>query len=239
MAVVIWVFAGGGEAEVRGLIPFLEKNFPAYRFERKTPVRKKPGPKPNMAASYGRTGQSLIKQISEQLPIALQFEPNICDLILVFDDLDCRSSEKQKEKILLAISKIKESSGIKKLVVFAAPELESWIIADWNNSIGQHPDFRNRHLRMRWWLSTQKNIPFDSPESFSEYDSERDCCREKLSEAIIDSSVLDEFDSTLTRFSKGLHTPQLLLDIQPTEVQKRCPLFSELYNYLSNFCQNS
>ncbi len=236
---VVWVFAGGGEAEVRGLIPFLEKNFTGCRFERKTPARKKPGPKPNIAASYGRTGQSLIKQISEQLPIALQYEPNTCDLILVFDDLDCRSSEEQTQKILEAISKTQESADIAKFVGFAAPELESWIIADWSNSIGQHPDFRSRHQRMRWWLSTQRNIPFNSPESFSEYDSNRDCCQEKLSEALIDSSVIDEFDSTLTRFSKGLHTPLLLLNIQPSEVQKRCPLFSELYNYLNNFCQNS
>lgn len=239
MAVVVWVFAGGGEAEVRGLIPFLEKNFPACKFERKTPVRHKPGPKPNKAASYGGTGQSLIKQISEQLPIALKYQPNTCNLILVFDDLDCRKPDEQKEKILEAISKIEGSTDIAKFVGFAAPELESWIIGDWKNSIGQHPDFRSRHQRMRWWLSTQRNVGFDSPESFSEYDPERDCCQEKLSEALIESSVLNEFDSTLPRYSKGLHTPLLLLDIQPNEVQQRCPLFRELYNYLNSFCQNS
>lgn len=99
---VVWVFAGGGEAEVRGLIPFLEKNFPECRFERKTPVRQKPGPRPSKTVSYGRTGQSLIKQISEELPIALQYEPNKCNLILVFDDLDCRSPERQREKIMSA-----------------------------------------------------------------------------------------------------------------------------------------
>lgn len=33
---VIWVFAGGGESEVRGLIPFLRKHFPGCTFERKT-----------------------------------------------------------------------------------------------------------------------------------------------------------------------------------------------------------
>ena len=46
MAVVVWVFAGGGESEVRGLIPFLEQNFSNCKFERKTPARQKPGPKP-------------------------------------------------------------------------------------------------------------------------------------------------------------------------------------------------
>lgn len=233
---VVWVFAGGGEAEVRGLIPFLEKNFPGCSFERKTPVRQKPGPKPNKAVSYGRTGQSLIEQIKEQLPIALKWEPNKCNLILVFDDLDCRDPRTQKEKILQEISKVPQCANLEKLIGFAAPELEAWIIADWNNSIARHSDFRGRHERMRSWLIREKNIPFDNPESFSEYDMEKDCCREKLSEALIQSSVQNEDDHNKPRFSKGLHTPSLLLQINSNEVQRKCPLFRELYNYLNNFC---
>jgi hypothetical protein len=159
MAVVVWVYSGGGEAEVRGFFPFLDKTFPGCRFERKTPVRDKPGPKPNKAASYGRTGKSLIHQIQQELPGALKAEPtNRCDLILVFDDLDCRDSETQKIKILSEISKIPECADIEKFVGFAAPEIEAWIIADWNNSIAKHSDFRGRHKRMRWWLSTEKKF---------------------------------------------------------------------------------
>ncbi len=237
---VVWVYSGGGEAEVRGFFPFLDKTFPGCRFERKTPVRDKPGPKPNKASGQGRTGESLIEQIKEQLSLALKAEPNKCDLILVFDDLDCRASEKQKEKIEKIWSeiskKIPECADIKKFVGFAAPEIEAWIIADWNNSIAKHSDFRGRHERMRWWLSKEKKVPFDNPESFSEYDSKRDCCQEKLSDALIESSVQDEVDRDKARFSKGLHTPSLLREIDPNEVQKKCPLFRELYNYLNNFC---
>jgi hypothetical protein len=236
MAVVVWVFAGGGVAEVIGLIPFLEKNFPGYRFERKTPARQKPGPKPGKIVGYGKTGKSLIEQISKELPRALKNEPNRCNLILVFDDLDCRNSIQQKKSIKNSIeeiiSKIPASENIKHFIGFAAPEIESWIIADWSNTIGKHPDFRSRHEKMRWWLSTKRNIPFDHPESFSEYDPARDCCQEKLSEALIDSSILEEFDSSTTRFSKGYHTPLLLLEIRPDEVQRKCPLFREMYNYL-------
>jgi hypothetical protein len=240
MAVVVWVYSGGGEAEVRGFFPFLAKTFPGCRFERKTPVRNKPGPKPNKASGQGKTGKSLIEQIKEELPLALKLEPNKCDLILVFDDLDCRDSQKEKdEKILPEISKIPECADIKKFVGFAAPEIEAWIIADWNNSIAKHPDFRGRHERMRWWLSKEKKVPFDNPESFSEYDSQRGCCREKLSQALIDSSVQDEVDRDKARFSKGYHTPSLLMAIDPNEVQKKCPLFRELYNYLNKFCRSS
>ncbi|WP_445241499.1 DUF4276 family protein [Microcoleus vaginatus] len=199
--------------------------------------RDKPGPKPNKASSYGRTGKSLIDQIKQELPGALKAEPNKCDLILVFDDLDCRDSETQKLKILSEISKIPQCAAIEKFVGFAAPEIEAWIIADWNNSIAKHSDFRARHKRMCWWLSTEKKVSFENPESFSEYDSQRDCCLEKLSDALIESSVQDEVDRDKARFSKGLHTPLLLREIDPNEVQKKCPLFRELYNYLNNFCR--
>ncbi|MFN5952058.1 MAG: hypothetical protein ACK47Y_00505 [Dolichospermum sp.] len=242
MAVVIWVFSGGGESEVGirkdkkdegGIIKFLQKNFPTCTFVRKTPARIKPGPRPGKASGYGRTGNSLIDQISKELPIALKNEPGKCDLILVFDDLDCRNPILQREKFLAAISRIPETDEIDKFVGFAAPELESWIIADWDNTIAKHPDFRNRHERMRWWLSTQRNIPFDNPESFSEYDLTRDCCQEKLSEALVESSILKEFDSSYSRFSKRSHTPLLLLKIRPDEVQRKCPWFREMYNYLT------
>jgi hypothetical protein len=238
MAVVVWVFAGGGEAEVRGLIPFLEKNFPGCQFERKTPARIKPGPKPGKVTGYGKTGKSLIEQITQELPIALQSEPKKCDLILVFDDLDCRDVNSQREKFISAISKINESHDIPQYIAFAAPELESWMIGDWDNTIAKHPDFRGRHEKMRWWLSTQKNIPFDDPESFSKYDQDRDCCQDKLSQLIVDSSISLElnFDIQSVRFSKGLHTPLLLLKIIPENLQKKCPLFRELYNYLHDFC---
>jgi hypothetical protein len=89
---------------------------------------------------------------------------------------------------------------------------------------------------MRWRLSTQKYIPFDRPESFSEYDPQRDCCREKLSEALINSSVQHEDDRNKPRFSKKEHTPVLLGKINPHIVQEKCPLFRELYNYLKHFC---
>ena len=242
---VVWVFSGGGESEVRGFLPFLEKTFPGCRFERKTPIRDKLGPKPNKASSYGKTGKSLIDQIKQELPLALKAEPNKCDLILVFDDLDCRDSHEEKKKIKKIlkdeISKIPECADIKKLVGFAAPEIEAWIIADWNNSIAKHPDFRGRQERMRWWLSTQKKVSFENPESFSEYDdAKKVCCREKLSDALYDSTIVQhESNLDQARFSKKLHTPSLLMAIDPNKVQKKCPLFRKLYNKLNKFCRSS
>lgn len=75
-------------------------------------------------------------------------------------------------------------------------------------------------------MSTQRKVSFENPESFSEYDSKRDSCREKLSEALIESSVQDEVDRGQARFSKGLHTPLLLMSIDPNEVQKKMSVIS-------------
>jgi hypothetical protein len=51
MALVIWLFAGGGEAElgeregsIKGMVYFFEKHFPDFIFERITPVRSKRPP---------------------------------------------------------------------------------------------------------------------------------------------------------------------------------------------------
>lgn len=231
---VVWVFAGGGETEVRALIPFLQKHFPGCSFERKTPVRRKPGPKPNV--SYGKTGQSLIEQIKEELPIALQYEPNRCELIFVFDDLDCRDATQQRGKILQELNQIPGCANLNKLVGFSAPEPEAWIIADWDNSMARHSDFRGSHEAIRHWLSRQGEVDFQAPESFSEYDSSKNSCKKKLSEAI-KLSVVQKGNPSKQRFSKKIHTPILLLMIDVEQVREKCPQFREMYNFLQNFCR--
>jgi len=238
---VVWLFAGGGESEVRGLVPFLEKNFAGCTFERKTPIRKKPGPKPpkNRAESaYGKSGKSLQQQIKRQLRIARKLGK--CDLILVVDDLDCHDFDTQEKRFLQTIDSVPNlvprdegTASIKKIVAFAAPELEAWLIADWNNTIAKDVDFRQQHQAMRWWLSTQANVPFEAPESFSVYDPSKDACKDKLSDAIIESANL----KAKARYSKAIHTPRLLQKLDPTIVSQKCPLFRQLYRYLAEFCR--
>jgi hypothetical protein len=232
---VVWLFAGGGEAEVRGLVPFFERHFPGCQFYRKTPVLRKPGPRPGAKpAGYGKTGRSLVAEIQERLKTSLAYGER-CDIILVIDDLDCRDAVQQRAMFLSAIEAINDNiDAVQKFIGFAAPELEAWIIADWDNSVAKHPDFRDRHEGMRHWLSTEKNVPFGNPESFSEFDPEKNTCKEKLSQAIIDSTTQTLEDYSRPRYSKAGHTPSLLRDVQPLEVAKKCPLFRELYLFLNH-----
>jgi hypothetical protein len=151
--VVVWVFAGGGEAEVRGLIPFLTQNFPGCQFQRKTPVRRKPGPKPNPLMSYGRTGKSLIEQIQEQLPIALKAERNQCDLIFVFDDLDCRNPETQRQEISESLSTILECIITSKVfVLLCRLQPNTWFFINRTYATNQ----RNRVFLRKYFVLTHR-----------------------------------------------------------------------------------
>lgn len=234
---VVWLFAGGGEAEVRGLVPFLRKHFAKCDFRRMTPVFRKPGPKPGInPPGYGWTGKSLAAEIKDRLRIALS-KGGRCDQILVIDDLDCRDEKGQRKIIVDSINSAQSPEDLDVFIGFSAPELESWIIADWNNSVARHPDFRHRHDRMRCWLSKEKEVPFDAPESFGNYVEARDCCDIKLSDVIIESTLICEEDQLHARFSKGMHTPALLLDIDPNVVKEKCPLFRQLFYFLKEKCE--
>lgn len=230
---VVWVFAGGGVSEMKALIPFLDLHFNGCAFERKTPYRKKPGPKPGKPetrSSLGRTGNSLAEQIKAELVIALK--SGFSDLILVMDDLDCNDAKAREKLFFDAIDSIPGTADIVKQVGFAAPEIESWLIADWDNTFANDIDFRSRHENMRWWLST-RSVPFNNPESFSKIDPERNTCEEKLSELIIEASQRDEGKE---RFSKGTHTPRMLINVKPDIVCGKCPHFRDFYFQLIEFC---
>ena len=224
---VVWLFAGGGEAEVIGLVPFLSKHF-ASTFKRMTPVRRKPGPRPNKHG-YGKTGKSLAQQITRQLRNALKQDQH-CHLILVIDDLDCRDVIQQTQRFFAAIDNVDGAEHLNRFIGFAAPELEAWLIADWDHTLAYDVDFRAQHEAMRWWLSHEKDVPFDAPETFSYYVPLRDACADKLS-AILQNAAITYTDK---HYSKAIHTPRLLQQLDIEIVQRKCPLFRELYNFLTD-----
>lgn len=218
---VVWVFAGGGKAELKGLIIFLQKNFPQHTFERKTPINDtKPGPRPGIQ-SLGRTGKSLVQQIRYFLPISLK--DGICDKILVLDDLDCHLIERYRQKFVDAALEILNGRNVSVLTVFASPEIEAWLIADWENSFGK--EFKSHQVEIRRKLSQKykKSRPdnmgnIEHPESFSYFDSGRDTCTEKLSRVVV--TVVEEIDGN---YSKDEHSGRMLQNINAARVCEKCP----------------
>ena len=221
------------------MIPFLSDQYTFHRFIRKTPVREKPGPCPptvleqdqsrHTKTGYGRTGKSLARQIEVSLSISLKVEES-CDLILVIDDLDCQDSDAQRELFDKTIRSVEGAADIRRYVGFASPEVEAWIVADWENTIATDSAFRGCHLQMRHWLRTNKSVPFDSPESFSHFAPDKNSCRDKLSDAIVASS---KHCSARAPYSKATHSARFLRRISPEVVSGKCPLFRALHHRLS------
>jgi hypothetical protein len=231
---VVWLFAGGGESEVQGLVPFLRKHFsPAVSFDRKTPVRQKPGAKPGKkpVVSHGKTGKSLVQEVKLRLRMALEKETP-CDLILILDDLDCREPRKTTESLQASISNCMEQQ-IPYCIGFAAPEIETWIISDWENTFSAHPSFSGRRQKtMKYRLAHTDGVDFSRPESFGKYDPAKDSCDKKLSECIIETSIHAAEHGEIP-FSKARHTPEMLTLLDPENVCTKCPLFRHWWNSLT------
>ncbi len=241
---MIWLFAGGGKSElgeregdIKGIVEFFRKHFPHFKFERITPVRDKRPPhrvKPNSAVdALGKTGAAFCKQIKAKLEDKIRDGSNRCDAILIVDDLDCFCKQQRKSLFENAVNEAGngEFKDIRKIIGFAAPELEAWIIADWGNTIAKHIDFKNNHVAMQRWLVKNK-VPFDSPETFSFFDAEKDSCHEKLSELLVESS---RQQSKQIVYSKAKHTGLLIYTaLKPQVVAEKCPMFRDFFLELQN-----
>ena len=223
---IVWVFSGGGETELEGLIPFLNQHFPNLHFQRRTPVKKKPGPRPGRLNALGKTGKSLIEQMKQHLKRALQ-EKETCDLVMTFDDLDCLNQDKQTDLFTNALDTFTELSLKPRVIAFAAPEIDSWIAADWAESMGRHVHFRDHHVPISRKLG-KYGLDFKAPETFSELNQAGDACKEKLSALLVQAS--DAF--TGHHFSKAVHTPEMIQMVRPDVVRKKCPIFHHFFSQL-------
>ncbi|MCX7099154.1 MAG: hypothetical protein NTV43_14735 [Methylococcales bacterium] len=241
MALVIWLFAGGGEAElgeregnIKGIVHFFEKHFPDFTFQRITPVRsKRPPHRVNSNAAInalGKTGVAFSKQIKAKLDDKIKQGDPLCDAILILDDLDCCCNDERKSLFNDTVNQAGNGAfkEIRRIIGFAAPELEAWVIADWSNTIAKHIDFTKNHQAMQGWLKANQ-VCFDVPEKFSFYNESKNSCDNKLSELLIESSR--QINQTV--YSKARHTSFLLHEsLKPDVVARKCPIFKDFFTQL-------
>ena len=245
---VIWLFAGGGESElgeregdIKGIVCFFEKHFPDFTFHRITPARnKRPPAKVLLNAAndaLGKTGKAFAKQIKAKLDEKIKYQ-SPPDAILILDDLDCSCDVERKSLFENTVNQAGNGAfkEIRRIIGFAAPELEAWAIADWENTIAKHIDFRENNKAMQHWLSCN-GVSFATPETFSFYNKSKKSCYDKLSDLLIESSR----QKNQTVYSKAQHTPQLLLapDLNPDVVAKKCPIFRDFFTQLQKLSPNS
>jgi hypothetical protein len=171
------------------------------------------------------------------LPLAFLNEKYKPDLILVVDDLDCGELDHQRQQFLNCIANIANTENIDRYIAFAAPEIESWTIADWDHTLAKAEKFKAKHQRMRHWLSTQKKVPFDQPESFGQYDRNKNSCQEKLSNLLIEASS-QEIEDQGKEYKKSEDSPELLLRIEKEILVQKCPMFRDFYYFMQRLNTN-
>ena len=232
MALVVWVYAGGGESEVVGLIPFLQQNLPRCTFERKLPIRRKPGPRPDVhIPAYGSTGKSLIDQIKNSIS---KHWDDAVDIVIVMDDSDDKSPTEREHALQQAIvgslsaRQVDISTGKPIVTVsLAVPEIETWLLADWDSTFAK--EFGDCQSAAKHEVS-KRGLKFSAPESFEVVD--KDGGYRKISEVL--QSVLA--DKCGVRYSKATDTPRLLGLINPTTVSRKCPYFNKFWQVLKPLC---
>ncbi|MCF8096169.1 MAG: DUF4276 family protein [Desulfobacteraceae bacterium] len=209
------------------------------RFDRKTPVKYKPAGKPGKEPpSHGKTGTSLVKEIRKRLLESLQKDDS-CAAVFIVDDLDCRPPENARQSLRRVVNDCLDTGCTPVCIGFAAPELEAWLIADWENTLQSHPDFRSRASRMNYLLSSQFAVPMHAPESFGKLDEKSGSCRHKLSDDLIEASVRAAQSPAAAEFNKARHTPEMLRKIDAQRVAEKCPLFREMWNSLADLCREN
>ncbi len=253
---IVWVFAGGGQSEISGLLPYLRREFPNCDFQRVTPVSNKEGIKPNKLgakpktdrASQGLTGKSLLKEIEERLNHKFRLNDPMCDLILIFDDLDyppqgindpndlCQQKTQEFVDLLNQVWKNNPNiPPVNHIIGFAKPELESWVIADWEQTLAKAPEFRGRCKAMQHWLVTDRQLSFSNPEDFGLDPEFPHSYHQKLSNAIIQASEQEEG----MRYSKQTHTARFISQLDSAITQQKCPEFRKFFVGLTDFTQQT
>jgi hypothetical protein len=232
MALVVWVYAGGGYAEAEGIVPLLKKHFADVTFQRRTPAHRRPGPRPSVveargARTYaGNTGVSFQKEIQENLKY--WFEDGPADLIIVLDDSDCNPPDailEGFEKTVTDSLNAMSAEPLPPIVAgLAVPELEVWLLGDWEMTFGKAYPLCEKSLQQEL---VRRGVYTSEPEKF--------VCRPNQQTYIKLSSdvLLPAIEKICAiRFSKATDTPKLLLQIRPQTVKARCGYFRQLWGQL-------
>lgn len=228
MALVVWVYAGGGQAEM-AIVPWLETQFQGVDFKRRTPQIRKPGPKPGSIAKaqvIGKTGKDLNSEIKRDLE--KYWAKDAANVLLLLDDTDCENPIERRQSLQKVVTEAIAEQDIPCVAVaLAVPELEVWLLADWGNTFQkgypkcQHP--------MRRKL-VEDGVDFDRLQEF-------DCRCDTAEYRKISETIRNAFEVCCgpgPRYSKDTDTSRLLLQTDPNIVTRKCPDFKLFWNELKS-----
>lgn len=206
-------------------------------WSRQFPARRKPGPKLGRvslrdAEHTGFTGLRLTKMMLERLRKHPESARELHAVVLI-DDADCRFCE---DGALLAwelqlerdVQEATSRPDIPFIALLASPEVEVWLLADWERGFGGHyPTLQHAlgvHLAQSDILGRR---PWTQVETYGcPYDHARGSCTNKLSEVI--DRLLCAIKSPPPAppearvYSKRTDGPDMLRQVRPDVVAQTC-----------------
>ncbi len=252
-------FFTGGYTEACGYMQvFLSRINDSFFYEQCMPnsVRKKKGTPKKLEDCYnGVTGHALISKVYEFLKksfIMDRFNKGAYKGILIEDDLDGRFDYLNEEQIESYENDIRKNIAdilgktYPVFFVYASPEAESWFLSDWNNGFGHlfsqsvYFDEYSASERKKFSLNVKKNIEYGllkkntvCVESYAHAD---DGSYRKLSDDIFSLIEKQNIKNHVAfSYSKSLHGSQMLKQIEPDKVRKKCNIyFNRSYLALKN-----
>lgn len=260
-----------GYTEAGAMQFFLKKinnNFEYKQYLPNRTIKRKGDPKNISSSISGLTGEALLEKVYS---IIEKYNDEIreCAAILIEDDLDDRFLNFSQDKIDEYNRKIKENvqqkvgRDIPVYILYAAPEIESWFVADWENGFeflySQNSvvsdiekngrTFFTHHLKQYIESEVLKEYCEDI-EKYGVFDGEY----KKLSDQLIKAIQVDIkdyisnlhgtnkqyvkqiVDSRCLYYSKRLHGDMMLRNILPENVGKGClNYFRNTYFELQGF----
>lgn len=265
-------FHSVGHTELNGLAAFLGKIAPGIEWVRCFPAKNTLSPRPvrsdaqssdakrTRSAHDGMTGPRLVAEMLSQLAKYRRGTACNLDFVLLIDDGDCRFADQADQDLALKnwlaelTQKVKAVTEQPDLVFFALlawPEVETWLVADWENGFGkQYPAIReslHTHIKscvlhpLTWYqieefggrlVNGSCQCKFSARLQAAFFDKTGCSCTPKLVDVIAHQS-----SGSSLHYSKQVHGGSMLSRIKPEVVARGCPRFREVHKALAEFSE--
>ena len=238
----VYVYATDSYTETT-IKDFLRKINPQIHWVIRSPYLRKMPKKDYMSNSSlpvltGKTGKDLedfmIAEINVHLSILSE-----CAAVVLEDDLDRRDSSvdqndylrAQQERLDAILSGLAENRTAKMICLYAAPEIETWLIEDWANSFGDARLFDQKiATELRKALNKIRDECGGKFECYSHHFSEKfsDWIVDKVQQMSVGFGIADSLTAS---YSKANHGAKFLRAIEPQRIEPKCRIyFSKAYH---------
>ena len=250
-------FFTGGYTELYGMTQFLIKINGDVDFIKLTPTRERRSKEDIRNRTRhmeiiakresGLTGEKLIEHVKEFVQ-SERFKEEQYDVILIEDDKDDRFltiqddgtsvfNEEEWETFKDDVQKQLQDVGvtIPIILIMAAPEVEAWFLADWDNSFGAEyrkilSNEQNQYFSTKFRIHINEEILTerykDNIESYGYFDRKYVKLSEKIQKSLDENDFMagysGECSGKMIRYSKTQNGGRMLANIDSQKILQKC-----------------